>query len=283
MKRITCFLVIALTCLTSVSQTKRAVVIGLGKQLDENWAKINGDRDIPIIIDMLGKNDFTDIVSVENENATKTAIVNAFSELTGRCDAGDIVYVHFSGHGQQMTDLDGDEEDGFDESWIPYDAYIEYCDDDHGEKHLTDDEIALLLTDIRNKIGEKGEIIVVVDACHSGDSTRDLQYCARGAFDDFIIPQPPTKHACHIDVNWITLSACGQYECNYEHPDGYGSLSYALWSQWKELKGESNDNILSIITKYIDDNVIKGRKLSPQNPQITPKNNNFKISKIFND
>ncbi len=36
-------------------------------------------------------------------------MVKAFKRLAARCRRGDIVYVHYSGHGQLMTDLDGDE------------------------------------------------------------------------------------------------------------------------------------------------------------------------------
>ena len=37
--------------------------------------------------------------------------------------SGDIVYLHFSCHGQPVEDLDGDEKDGWDESIVPYDAW----------------------------------------------------------------------------------------------------------------------------------------------------------------
>lgn len=48
------------------------------------------------------------------------------------------------------------------------------CDKDRGEKHLTDDEVNYYLSAIRRRVGEKGKIFVVVDACHSGDATRGL-------------------------------------------------------------------------------------------------------------
>ena len=52
------------------------------------------------------------------------------------------------------------------------DALSLFVDPSAGEKHLIDDEINVLLTDIRKKIGEEGAMLVVVDACHSGDSSR---------------------------------------------------------------------------------------------------------------
>ena len=50
-----------------------------------------------------------------------------------------------------MTDIDGDEEDGLDEAWIPYDGYLQYSNKDRGENHLVDDEIGLLLTKVYKK------------------------------------------------------------------------------------------------------------------------------------
>ena len=35
------------------AQTKRALVIGLGEQQDKSWNKINGDKDVPLVLGML--------------------------------------------------------------------------------------------------------------------------------------------------------------------------------------------------------------------------------------
>ena len=39
------------------AQTKRALIIGLGKYEDRSWGKINGDRDVPLVTSMLKKQD----------------------------------------------------------------------------------------------------------------------------------------------------------------------------------------------------------------------------------
>ena len=45
---------IMLTVPVAVSaQTRRALVIGIGQQEDKTWGKINGDRDVPFVEDML--------------------------------------------------------------------------------------------------------------------------------------------------------------------------------------------------------------------------------------
>ena len=132
-------LLMALTSLplSVMAQTKRALLIGLGEQKDVKWDKINGDKDIPYVKEMLKASGYKqdNMKTLINKQATKKGILDAFKSLTDRCRKGDIVYIHFSGHGQQMTDIDGDEPEGLDESWIPYDAYRKPCKKDRQWKN----------------------------------------------------------------------------------------------------------------------------------------------------
>lgn len=98
------------------AQNKRALVIGLGEYEDTSWSAVHGDKDVPIIVEMLKYYKYNDVKTLVNKQATKKQIVSEFQKLAKRCLAGDIVYIHFSGHGQRMTDIDGDEEDGLDEA-----------------------------------------------------------------------------------------------------------------------------------------------------------------------
>ena len=266
-------LLIAPSCLSA--QTKRALVIGLGEQQDKNWAKINGDKDIPFAKAMLKDAGYNDIVTLVNKEATKAEIENAFHQLASRCRKGDVVYIHFSGHGQQVTDVDGDEENGLDEAWIPYDAYLKYGENDRGEKHLIDDEINVLLTDIRKKIGEEGAMLVVVDACHSGDSSRgeDIGETVRGVSDRFVIPVSKRGHATKGAEQWLTLSACKDYQLNQElKTPQVGKLTYALYSisQKREVTKRA---IMWTMWKY--------RSRLPQTPVLTGDEDNNDLTKIL--
>ena len=92
-----------------------AIVAGIGNYPPESgWSRIHGDRDVKIVTEMLLKNGFPEdnIFVLADSAATKSAIEAAFRELAGTLSEGDIVYVHFSAHGQQVTDIDGDEPDG---------------------------------------------------------------------------------------------------------------------------------------------------------------------------
>lgn len=254
------------------AQTRRALVIGLGEQLDRSWAKINGDRDIPLVVGMLREAGYADIATLRNEQATKAAIVSAFRSLAQRSRRGDIVYIHFSGHGQQMTDVDRDElSDRYDEAWIPYDAYLRYCPQDRGERHLCDDEIHTLLTAIRRSVGSHGRILVVADACHSGDSSRGAAdgEVVRGVMQRFEIPAAPTQKATsHKSEHWLMLSACKSYQVNTELRNPVaGKLTYALVTAARHQHLLSNDALIGYITAFMDK--YSGRL--PQTPLVQGK------------
>lgn len=280
---ITALLALILTCvLPSEAKTRRAVVIGLGEQLDKSWGKINGDKDVPLVVSMLKANGFGDIATLTNKKATKAGIINAFNSLINRSQKGDIIYIQFSGHGQMMTDLNGDEKDGFDEAWIPYDAYLKYCSKDKGEKHLSDDEIAQYLSKLRSKIGSEGAIAVVVDACHSGDSTRDLcendSVVVRGVDIDFVIPGKSTRSSVHTSESWLTLSACQDFQLNQEY-NGVGKLTHILVNNWREYVGKSDQTIYKAIDEVYETRKYKGPVA--QNPRLSGKTGRV-LSLIFN-
>lgn len=254
------------------AQTRRALVIGLGEQKDTNWAKINGDKDVPYVKEMLLQSGYQDICTLVNRQATKARIVSSFKNLSAKCKNGDIVYIHFSGHGQQVTDVNGDEQDGWDESWIPYDAYLSYCENDKGEKHLIDDEINILLQAIRYKIGSKGKLLVVVDACHSGDSSRgeDIGEIIRGVKDEFVIPGKHIGKRNKATERWLTLSACKDFQLNQElEKPKVGKLTYTLFVLSKDC---------NISMKKIENFMAKYRSRLPQTPVLTGDTINQSIS-----
>ena len=101
--------------------------------------------------------------------ATRAAVRKAFEDAAGQLSAGDIFLVHYSGHGGQVPDRNGDERDGKDETWCLYDG------------QLIDDEIYFLLS----KFKEGVRVLMTSDSCHSGTVARTLETVAAiksGAF-----------------------------------------------------------------------------------------------------
>lgn len=259
MKKFICIILLIAASYNLSHATKRALVIGIGNYPEASgWAKINGDKDLPIVRDMLLANGFQskDIVELKNESATADAIRKALDALVGKAAKGDVIYIHFSGHGQQITDLHGDEEDGFDEAWIPIDAQFSYAKGKYeGENHIVDDQLNQWLSQLRSKVGATGKITVVADACHSGGGSRgdedESEYVVRGTSDAFIIPGNTKPFSGEVGtIDWIFISACKSYQCNYEYK-GTGSLTYALGQQKANLSSTPAQQIQRSIRSTI--------------------------------
>ena len=294
-----------LLSLSVTAQTKRALVIGLGEQQDKAWNKINGDKDVPFVQAMLKNAGFKSVTTLVNRQATKIGIVGAFKRLTVSCKQGDVVYIHYSGHGQQMTDVHNDEKDGLDECWIPYDAYRKASATYHGEKHLTDDELNVYLNAIRNKIGANGKLLVVIDACHSGDGTRgDNDEVVRGVEDTLVVDSQNARglyetfemlkslfmgdydkekiindKAKPLAERWITISACKSDQVNIEmKKPAVGKLTYALWTEQKKSDKVSNEEFMRRIRKFVNRNTCS----RPQQPEMTGEDiNKYNITDIL--
>lgn len=287
------------------AQTKRALVIGLGEQQDKAWNKINGDKDVPFVQAMLKNAGFKSVTTLVNRQATKVGIVRAFKRMTASCKHGDVVYIHYSGHGQQMTDVHNDERDGLDECWIPYDACRKASATYHGERHLTDDELNVYLNAIRNKIGAKGKLLVVIDACHSGDGTRgEDDEIVRGVEDTLVVDSQNARglyetfeaiksffmgdngkenvintKAKPRAERWITISACRSDQVNVEMKSPtVGKLTYALWKELKNSDKVNNDEFMRRIRKFVNRNT--GSR--PQQPEMTGEDiNKYNITDIL--
>jgi hypothetical protein len=100
----------------------------------------------------------------KHQEPTKANIENAFILLTKYSQPNDVCFVSFSGHGGNTEDLDGDEDDGWDETLIPVDFR------ENGQ--IVDDDILKMLV----KPMKKGvHCTVLMDCCHSG-TVLDLPY-----------------------------------------------------------------------------------------------------------
>ena len=295
-----------LLSLSVTAQTKRALVIGLGEQQDKAWNKINGDKDVPLVQTMLKNAGFKSVTTLVNRQATKVGIVRAFKRMTASCKYGDVVYIHYSGHGQQMTDVHNDERDGLDECWIPYDACRKASTTYHGERHLTDDELNVYLNAIRNKIGAKGKLLVVIDACHSGDGTRgEDDEIVRGVEDTLVVDSQNARglyetfeaiksffmgdnskeniintKAKPLAERWITISACRSDQVNFEmKKPAVGKLTYALWTEQKKSEKVSNEEFIRRIRKFVNCNTTSRL----QQPEMTGEDiGKYNITDILN-
>ena len=240
MRRIVITLLIC-SFLGSIYATNRALLIGIGKyKTGTQWSEIHGDADVDLLKPLLEKKGF-DVAILKNDEATKQGIVAALNQLIKECNKGDKVYFHFSGHGQPMEDLNGDEKTSYDQTMVPYDAVIAYEEGEYeGENHFLDDEYSYYINSLRNKLGESGQLFIAIDACHSegmqrGDSdtivVRGTDYTFR-----FNGKKPNRKFKVPVTLSsgasTVIVSACGKEEVNYEYRTSsgkmFGSLTYYM-------------------------------------------------------
>lgn len=118
-----------------------------------------------------------DVMVLEDEKASRRAIRDAVQKhLIAQAKQGSVVFFHFSGHGQQIEDKNGDEIDRLDESIVPGDA-TDQSEAAGAVTNILDDEIAGWLRTLgermRGTSGKvEGSIVLSFDSCFSGTLSR---------------------------------------------------------------------------------------------------------------
>jgi hypothetical protein len=140
----------------------RALLIGIDKY--QNASQLVGSKqdakDMQQFIKSVWGYQNHQIRILTDAQATRQAILNAFDNwLIKGSRRGDKILFYFSGHGSHTTDRNGDESDGYDEFLLPVDF----------PRMITDDEINARLRRLKGR-----QVMVVIDACHSGTITRSI-------------------------------------------------------------------------------------------------------------
>ncbi len=228
------------------AQRKRAFLVGISHYdtalTGYQWNNINGVEDVNLLGSVLKNQGFT-ATTLLDEQATFGNIVSRITQFVNKTKKGDIVYLHFSTHGQPVEDQNGDEEDGWDESIVPIDAYKLYKKGLYeGQKHLTDDLLNKYIKKLREKIGSTGFLYVVIDACHAGTSSRANDETVRGTHVGFTynnkVFKPSASKKSHYRIeasaklsDVLFIEACRSDQVNTEiKVDGkrFGPLSYNI-------------------------------------------------------
>lgn len=146
--------------------TKKAVLIGV------NRYRIPGNDlrgcvpDVKNMANLLQRQyefESGDISLITDFDATKEAIQSAVTGLIREARRGDVLLVHYSGHGSNVPDDNGDEDDNRDEILCPTD--LDWNDP------LRDD----WLRNVFDGLGAGVSLTVITDCCHSGTITRALE------------------------------------------------------------------------------------------------------------
>lgn len=95
-----------------------------------------------------------------SEQATAEAVSGAITQAARELEGGDILLLTYAGHGGQVPDRNGEEEDDMDETWCCYD------------RQIVDDELYALWAKFKPGV----RIFMLSDSCHSGSVAKDPDF-----------------------------------------------------------------------------------------------------------
>ena len=180
---------------------------------------------------------------------TKANIISQLTLLLSQSKSGDVLFFHYSGHGSQINDTNGDETDGKDEVLIPVDYFS-------NKSIITDDDIkSIIQTNL--KVGVK--LFVLMDCCHSG-TIFDLKY-------NYDANWNPLVNNKSLDTNGdiIVISGCSDPQTTFDTLINNTYQGTTTWTFTESIKP-------NITWKQLINNMrqmLINSNLSQQVPQIS--------------
>jgi len=188
---------------------RKALLVGINRYPDPADELRGCVNDVLLMRETLerhyGFTDPGDVRVLTDRRATTAAILDHLAWLVDGVATGDSLVFHYSGHGSQVPDRNGDEHDGLDEILCPYDLEWEHP--------LTDDDLAAAVTPI-----PKGALLtVILDCCHSGTGLREPSRNGSDARHRFLphlaetaaFPRPVRRFGASVTkTNAVLLAAC---------------------------------------------------------------------------
>ena len=252
----------------------QALLVGVGKHAHAAFNLPGIDKDIYMIRDAAEYLGFAarNIRTLQDGDATLAAFRRELQRL-GKAEYGDgdRVLIYFSGHGAQVPDDGGDEADGQDEILVMHDTRP-------GSSGLTsflrDDEFGALLAGI-----EAANVLVLVDSCHSGTTTKSFPGIAAVGVPKFVrnsaspyvggnvqarslVPEPRSTH--------VLLSAAADNELAQATEQGSAftlGVSEAVKAA-KEAGSLTPRQLQRAVARHVDE-LLTGLGRSAHNPQLS--------------
>ncbi|EOA33946.1 hypothetical protein CARUB_v10021440mg [Capsella rubella] len=141
--------------------TKKAVLIGInypGTKAELRGCVNDVRRVHKCLVDRFGfsERNITELIDTDKSSTKPTGknIRKALLNLVESAKSGDVLVVHYSGHGTRLPAETGEDDDtGYDECIVPCDMNL-----------ITDDEFR----DLVEKVPKDAHITIISDSCHSG-------------------------------------------------------------------------------------------------------------------
>ncbi|GFP98705.1 metacaspase-1 [Phtheirospermum japonicum] len=210
---------------------------------------------------------------------TKNNMRRALQWLVHGCQTGDSLVFHYSGHGSQSQEFNGDEVDGHDEMLWPVDH--------EREGRILDDEINATIV---RPLPRGAKLHAIIDACHSG-TILDLPFVCRMNRDGFYMWEDQGQLSSIYKGTSgglaVSISACDDHQVSWDTtafsgntPTGamtfsfiqavqnepgltYGRLLNAMRQKIRDTKTGPlpNGPVTSLLKKVL--------KIPPQEPQLS--------------
>lgn len=178
----------------------------------------------------------------KDAEVTRSRFINEVSQAIKLLKSGDTLLIHYSGHGTQVYDRNGDELDGYDEALYLYDGMV--IDDDLRE--------VLLL------IPEGAKVILMLDCCFSGSATR-ASFKGRKRY--YKNPDLPTERMIKRvrftpeEMKWLVLSGSEEYQTSADANINGMNVGAFTYYAMKTLKpGDTYEQWYKKIRLYLPNN-----------------------------
>jgi hypothetical protein len=151
--------------------TKRALLIGIDEYAYVQ--SLNGCvNDIEAVAAVLTERYEFDPAHVRRLTSapdnTREGILTALGQLIEQTQGDDVCVVYYAGHGSQAPDVDGDEDDGLDETIVPSDSGR----GNYEVRDIVDDELHSHIVALAERTPHA---TFIFDSCHSGSVDRELR------------------------------------------------------------------------------------------------------------
>jgi hypothetical protein len=238
---------------------KRAVLIGINKYQvpgADLQGCVNDVKNLKGALTTYYGFDDKDITTLMDAQATKKAMERAIKKLIAKGRKDDVLLLHYSGHGSNVPDDNGDEADHRDEILCPTD--LDWKDP------FRDDWLRKTLGKLRSGVN----LTVIMDCCHSGtitrvmnpfdaprrqrylpcpldlmatESGRKLRGTLRGQLGKAPRGRKRKKDIVHADIQELLITGCRDTQTSadaYISGSYNGALTYYLVESIKEAEGK---------------------------------------------
>ncbi|KAG2134187.1 caspase domain-containing protein, partial [Suillus bovinus] len=218
--------------------------------LTSNWGYKNGD--IVMLVDDTDN---------PRQMPTRRNILDAMRWLVNDAHPHDALFFHYSGHGGQVPDKDGDEVDGLDEVIYPVDY--------KKAGMIVDDEMHRIMV---KSLPMGCRLTAIFDSCHSGTAL-DLPfvYHSNGRLKESpVTPQAQAEKATGADV--ISFAGCRDNQTSADTTQSgmaVGAMSYAFVASLTRKPVQSYQELLKSVRDILRQHYRQKPQLSSSHPIVS--------------